>query len=139
MREFVHIGSPEQVRAFREIWIDKARALADDLGLACTVDVANDPFFGRGATLIAASQREQSLKFELLVPVISEERPTACISFNYHQDHFGTTWDLTLQDGQPAHTGCVAFGMDRLAVALFVRHGLQTQDWPQSLRNNLQI
>jgi seryl-tRNA synthetase len=139
MREFVHIGSPEQVRAFREVWIERARGLADDLGLTCSVDVANDPFFGRGATLIAASQREQSLKFELLVPVISEERPTACISFNYHQDHFGVTWNLKRQDGQPAHTGCVAFGMDRLAVALFVRHGLQTQDWPRSLRATLQI
>jgi seryl-tRNA synthetase len=139
MREFVHIGSQEQVRAFREAWMVRARALVDDLGLTYSVDVANDPFFGRGATLIAASQREQSLKFELLVPVISNDQPTACISFNYHQDHFGVTWDLKQPGGQPAHTGCVAFGMDRLAVALFACHGLQTHQWPSSVRGVLQL
>ena len=26
------------------------------------------------------------------------------------------------------HTGCVAFGMDRLAVALFATHGIKTDD-----------
>ena len=43
---------------------------------------------------MAMSQIEQALKFELLVPVHSAEQPTACMSFNYHRDHFGTTWNL---------------------------------------------
>jgi seryl-tRNA synthetase len=139
MREFVHVGSPEQVKAFREAWLRRAQILADDLGLAYSVDLANDAFFGRGASFIAASQREQSLKFELLVPVISNDRPTACMSFNYHQDHFGAAWDLKQQNGQPAHTGCVAFGIDRLALALFVRHGLRIDLWPQSVLTTLQV
>jgi hypothetical protein len=56
------------------------------------------------------------------------------MSFNYHQEHFGATWGLTLADGTPAHTGCVAFGMDRLTLALFVRHGLDLDAWPASVR-----
>lgn len=139
MREFVHIGSPDQVKAFREDWLSRAQALAGDLGLVYSVELANDPFFGRAGTYISASQREQSLKFELLVPVISTDRLTACMSFNYHQDHFGTTWGLEQQNGQPAHTSCVAFGMDRLAIALFVQHGLRTLDWPASVRAVLQL
>ena len=43
--------------------------------------------------MLANNQRDQGLKFELLVPVNSAEKPTACLSFNYHQDHFGSTWE----------------------------------------------
>jgi seryl-tRNA synthetase len=139
MREYVRIGTPEQIAAFRDAWVDRAVALADQLGLNHRVDLANDPFFGRGGQLAAASQREQALKFELLVPVRSHEEPTACMSFNYHQDHFGLTWDLVLADGSPAHTGCVAFGMDRLAVAMFATHGLEVGAWPASVRKALRV
>ncbi len=48
------------------------------------------------------------------------------MSFNYHKDHFSKTWGLVGEDGATAHTGCVAFGMDRLAIALFAIHGLES-------------
>jgi hypothetical protein len=51
------------------------------------VDVANDLFFGRGGKIVADSQRELKLKFELLMPVNDGAPPTACMSFNYHMDH----------------------------------------------------
>ena len=139
MREYVRIGTPAQIQAFRTEWIDRAKGIADALGLPYTLDVASDPFFGRGGQLMAASQVEQALKFELLIPVISEEKPTACMSFNYHQDHFGETWGLKTPDGAPAHTGCVAFGMDRLAVALFATHGVGVAQWPESVRDALAV
>jgi seryl-tRNA synthetase len=139
MREYVRIGRPEQIQIFREQWIGRAKQIADRLGLPYHVDVANDPFFGRAGQMMAASQRQQALKFELLVPVISEDKPTACMSFNYHQDHFGKTWDLAGADGAPCHTGCVAFGMDRLAVALFAVHGEDAADWPAAVREALQL
>jgi seryl-tRNA synthetase len=139
MREYVRIGTAAQIHDFREEWIERATALADRLGLSYRVDLANDPFFGRGGQIVAMAQREQALKFELLVPVRSAEEPTACMSFNYHQDHFGLTWDLTLPSGEPAHTGCVAFGMDRLAVAMFATHGADVETWPASVREALRV
>jgi seryl-tRNA synthetase len=139
MREYVCMGTEAQIHAFREQWMGRAKALADRLELSYRMDLASDPFFGRGGQLVAASQIEQALKFELLVPVRSEAEPTACMSFNYHQDHFGLTWDLKLQDGTAAHTGCVAFGMDRLAVALFATHGLDVAAWPAGVREALRI
>ena len=45
------------------------------------------------------------------------------MSFNYHREHFGETWGLRDAKGEVLHTGCVAFGMDRLAVAMFATHG----------------
>jgi hypothetical protein len=32
--------------------------------------------------------------------------------------------------GERAHIGCVAFGMDRLAVAMFHTHGTDLAKWP---------
>ena len=119
------IGTPEQIHDFRERWMTRAPGIADSLGLNYRVDQASDPFFGRGGKLMAISQIEQSLKFELLIPVRSAEEPTACMSFNYHRDHFGTTWGLSDEAGEVSHTGCVAFGIDRLALALFSAHGAE--------------
>ncbi|RJF66119.1 amino acid--[acyl-carrier-protein] ligase [Rhodopseudomonas palustris] len=139
MREYVCIGAPADVAAFRERWMVKAQAIARDLGLAFRVDTASDPFFGRVGRMKAISQQQQALKFELLVPLRSEESPTACMSFNYHREHFGVTWGIDDADGAPAHTGCVAFGMDRLAVALFATHGIDTSAWPASVREVLAL
>ena len=41
--------------------------------------------------------------------------------------------------GEVAHTGCVAFGMDRLAVAMFATHGAETKAWPHSVREALKL
>ena len=126
MREFVAIGAPDAATAFRESWMERAAGLRRLARPRYRIDPASDPFFGRGGQMVGRFQVEQALKFELLVPVRSAEKPTACMSFNYHRDHFGPTWDLQDADGEPAHTACVAFGMDRLAVALFAAHGTRT-------------
>src|SRR6201997_5067326 len=137
MREYVCIGSPDDVASFRERWMVRAQGIARDLGLSFKVDQASDPFFGRVGQMKAVSQKQQSLKFELLVPLRSEAQPTACMSFNYHRDHFGTTWDIKDVNGEPAPTGCVAFGMDRLAVAMFHTHGIDLAKWPPAVREVL--
>jgi seryl-tRNA synthetase len=134
MREYVCIGTPDRVLAFRERWMERAQGIAVDLGLIFAVDYANDPFFGRVGQMKAVSQKQLSLKFELLVPLRSEEeKPTACMSFNYHRDHFGAAWDIRNADGSPAHTACIAFGMDRLAVAMFQTHGRNVAKWPAAV------
>jgi seryl-tRNA synthetase len=117
-------------------WCGRRRLRATS---AFRVDYASDPFFGRVGQMKAVSQKQQSLKFELLVPLRSEQHPTACMSFNYHRDHFGTTWDIKDADGEPAYTGCVAFGMDRLAVAMFHTHGTDLTKWPDGVRQLLDL
>ena len=139
MREFVCVGTPEQVLEFRTRWMFLAQRLAKQLGLEHRIAPASDPFFGKGGRLAAMSQLEQSLKFELLIPLSPKEGPTACMSFNCHRDHFSSVWDLITENGDKAHTGCVAFGMDRLALALFKTHGLDLGKWPVVVRENLSI
>jgi seryl-tRNA synthetase len=139
MREFVCIGSPEQTQDFQNQWVTRAKALAETLGLSATIAPANDPFFGSGNSFLKAQQRAQKLKFELLTPVMSEQKLTACMSFNYHRDHFGAVWDIQSETGEVAHTACVAFGLDRLTRALFVEHGLSLKDWPKSVSDALAL
>jgi len=137
MREYVRVGTPAQVETFRSDWMERAMTFIDDLGLPHTIDVANDPFFGRPGKLQADIQREQQLKFELLIPVNENAEPTACLSFNYHQDHFGGLWGITTPDGAAAHSGCVAFGLERLTLALLRHHGFNPGDWPARVRGAL--
>ncbi|TXN27322.1 amino acid--[acyl-carrier-protein] ligase [Methylobacterium sp. WL19] len=137
MREYVRMGSPDQVLAFRELWLERGTAMMRELGLPIAVDPANDPFFGRAGRMLANNQRAQGLKFELNVPVNSEEKPTACLSFNYHQDHFGTIWDIRQADGEVAHTACVGFGLERITLALLRHHGLDIEAWPDVVRDRL--
>jgi seryl-tRNA synthetase len=139
IREFVRIGSSEQVLAFRQLWLDRAQEFAGSLDVPFIVDVANDPFFGRPGRLMADSQREQKLKYELLIAIDNEAKPTACMSFNYHLNHFGEAWNIETADGSPAFSGCVGFGLERLTLALFRYHGLDVAGWPERLRHTLRL
>jgi seryl-tRNA synthetase len=133
MHEYVQLGTPEQVLGFRNGWIDQARALVDSLRLPFHVDLANDPFFGRAGRLVASSQRDKNMKFELLIPITGAE-PTACGSFNYAEDHFTEAWQITMQDGTKAVSGCIGFGMERMTLALFRHHGFDPNRWPAPVR-----
>jgi seryl-tRNA synthetase len=138
-REYVRVGTPEAVRAHRDLWLERGQEMLRAMQLPVHADVANDPFFGRAGRMLAINQRDQALKFELLVPICSEEKPTALVSCNYHQDHFGHAYDITLADGSPAHTACVGFGLERIALALFRWHGFDVERWPLGVRRTLEL
>lgn len=138
-REYVCLGTPEQVLAFRETWLRRGREIVEGLDLPMHIDVANDPFFGRAGRLMSDAQRAQKLKFELLIPVNDPANPTACVSFNYHMEHFGEAWNLLDADGNLAHTACVGFGMERLTLALLRHHGTDIARWPAALRHRLRL
>lgn len=137
MREFIRVGSPDEVVAWRDTWLQRGLDLLKGLGLPVQSDVANDPFFGRGGKMMAASQRDQRLKFEILVPVISEEKPTAICSFNWHQDHFSSVFGIETSDRQMANTACLGFGLERVTLALLKTHGFDPKQWPQEVRAQL--
>jgi seryl-tRNA synthetase len=135
-REIVRLGEPETVVAWRDTWRDRAIGLLQGVGLDAHFDVASDPFFGRQGRMLAASQREQALKFEVLVQIAGDE-PTAVASFNYHHDHFTATYGLAMAGADIAHTACLGFGLERISLALFHTHGLDTARWPDPVRAEL--
>jgi seryl-tRNA synthetase len=135
-RELVRIGEPQTVGNWRQAVQERALGLLARLGLEVSSEVASDPFFGRAGRMLAASQRDQELKFELVAPIAGDE-PTAVASFNYHQDHFATTFGIELGDGGTVHTACVGFGEERVVLALFAAHGLDVDRWPSAVRREL--
>ena len=137
VREFVRAGTPQQVLTWRDLWLQRGLALLTSLGLPARSEVAADPFFGRGGKLLAVNQKEQQLKFEVLVPVVSAAEPTALCSFNFHQEHFAATFGIHTADGQTANTACLGFGLERIVMALFKTHGFELREWPAEVRRRL--
>ena len=138
-REYVRLGLPQEALSHRDFWLKRGQEMLQAVGLDATAVVANDPFFGAAKRLMAATQREQTLKFELVVPITSSEKPTAVVSCNYHLDHFGHAFDIKTADGQIAHTACIGFGLERIALALFKKHGFDPATWPSEVRTLLAI
>ena len=137
MREFVRIATPTAVQEWREQWAKRGLEFLHSLGLPAIQAPANDPFFGPGGRLLAASQQEQELKFELLAPVSTDQPTTAIMSLNYHQEHFTELFDIHTADSKLAHTACTGFGLERITLGLFRAHGFDVQQWPVEVRRKL--
>ena len=137
MHEFVHIGAPESVLAFRDDWLSRQQQMMDDLGLKITVEVANDPFFGRAGSMLAANQRE---RVEVRAARDGVERSAT------HRDRFvqpphgsphRKVRDLRRRVALEAHSACVGFGLERIVLALFAAHGLDAGRWPHDVSKRL--
>jgi hypothetical protein len=68
------------------------------------------------------------------VPLGEGGRSLAVASLNDHEIHFGEAFDLRLPGGAVASSACVAFGLERLLLAVLVQHGLDPAAWPPALR-----
>jgi seryl-tRNA synthetase len=139
MHEFVRLGTPDEALEHRNYWLERGQEIFRSVGLEVQPVVANDPFFGRGGKVQKAIQREQDLKYEFVIPICSAEKPTAIGSSNYHLDHFGSVFGIRTADGEVAHSACVGFGLERVALALFKTHGLDPKSWPIDIRNVLAL
>jgi seryl-tRNA synthetase len=134
--EFVYVGTPDGALEHRDRWLARGRDLLSNLGLDVASEAANDPFVGRAAPMLAESQRDKELKFELVALVATEE-PRAIASANYHEAHFGEAFSIHLEDASPAHTACIGFGLERITLALLRRHGIEVDRWPEAVSERL--
>jgi seryl-tRNA synthetase len=137
MHEYVYVGDPDRAQLHRDGGLERGLDLLGRLGLDVDAVPANDPFFGRLGTMLATNQLDEALKMEIVSPVCSTERPTAIMSANCHRDHFGVPFGITDASGGTAHSACVAFGVDRVTLALLKTHGLDPMSWPSSVRDML--
>jgi len=134
MREVIFVGSKDYVLENREIARQRMMPVLEELGLAYRVESATDPFFVGEFRKQAAFQSAFQLKFEIRARLPFKDSTLAVGSYNYHQDFFGRHLNIQLPDGSPAHTGCVAFGLERMAFAFLAQYGLDSKNWPSSVR-----
>ncbi|CAG1019032.1 Amino acid--[acyl-carrier-protein] ligase 1 [Burkholderiaceae bacterium] len=107
MRELVCLGRSAEVQAHLKNFRAKIKAFTERLDLPVEVAIATDPFFDRSSSRAAMQQ---------LFPVKEEfvyGGKVAIASINFHRNFFGERCRITTADGEPAFTGCVAFGIER--------------------------
>jgi len=131
MREVIFVGSKDFVLENRERARLRMAEVLEKIGMAYRVESANDPFFIGEFRKQAAFQSAFQLKFEIRARLPFSDSTLAVGSYNYHQDFFGRNLNITLPDGSPAHTGCVAFGLERIAFAFLAQFGLDRAGWPE--------
>ena len=140
MREFVFVGTPDAAQLFRDSWLDRAIETLASLGLAVDAVPANDPFFGRAGRMLVSAQLRENLKVEIVVPLYGDlSEGTAIASANCQRDHLTAAFGIQTADGAVAHGACVAFGMERVTLALLRTHGLELQAWPADVRALLEL
>ncbi len=125
MREIVCLGTKAETVAF----LQRAQAAVDDflhlMDLPVEWLTATDPFFQPQSNPKYLLQRVQPTKHEA-----TYGGDLAIASTNLHHDHFGTAFGLT-RDGEPAHSACLAFGIERWLFAIIDRYGLDSESWPR--------
>jgi len=138
MREIIFIGNGKHVLEQREIGRQRMTSILEEFGLAYQVESANDPFFIGEFRKQVAFQSAFQLKYEIRASLPFSGKTLAVGSYNYHQDFFGRNLNISLPDGSPIHTGCIAFGLERMAYAFLSQYGLDKKQWPVAVREGVQ-
>lgn len=137
LRENVRVGAPDDVQAWRSHEMGRGLVAMQSLGLPSRLALATDPFFGRGGRMLSSNQLAQELKFEVVVAAYGDDAETAVASFNYHEDHFSKPFEIRSADGAIAHTACLGFGLERIALCMLKVHGLSPSGWAAPIRAKL--
>jgi seryl-tRNA synthetase len=137
MREIIYVGPKDFVLDNREAARKKVADLLEDWGLAYRVEGASDPFFIGDFKKQVAFQGAFQLKYEIRAAIPHRAGTLAVGSYNFHQDFFGRHLDIAMEDGTPVCTGCVAFGLERMAYAFVAQYGLDRSAWPEAVRRGV--
>ncbi|GAB2620190.1 hypothetical protein GCM10027168_60320 [Streptomyces capparidis] len=117
MREIVCVGERDAVLDHLQVFRKKVSGFLADLGLPVDIQAASDPFFDASAGRALMAQ---------LFPVKEEfvfDGALAIGSLNFHRNFFGERCEIRTANGEPAFTGCVAFGLERWISALTSHFG----------------
>ena len=125
MREIVFIGSEIQIIEKRDEYLKKAEDFISTLQLEGNIKIANDPFFKKADAAKAEFQKKFKLKYEMNLINWDTGNEIAVGSFNYHHTHFAAAYNIQLSNGQPAHSCCIAFGLERLTYTVVSQIGVQ--------------
>lgn len=122
MREIVCVGGRDEVLEHLQMFRKRVSGFLEALGLPVEIQAATDPFFDASAGRALMAQ---------LFPVKEEfvfDGSLAIGSLNFHRNFFGERCEISTADGEPAFTGCVAFGLERWISALTSHFGLSEDE-----------
>jgi hypothetical protein len=141
VRELVFLGGDQFIKERREQAVRLIQALLERWDLEGQIETATDPFFATVYATKALWQRSMDVKHELRLylspPDATAPRSVAVGSVNLHGAFFGERFAISNGQGEPAHSACVGFGLERWVLALFTQYGFEAENWPESLRGVL--
>lgn len=135
LREVVFLGSADYVRETRETTMRMIQDWATAWQLYGELLPANDPFFTDDYEAKAVHQHRLAMKYEYRAVLPGTGKTLAVLSSNLHAVTFGKAFDIRV-GGMRANTGCLGFGLERLALAIVLQHGLDPAAWPEGLRRD---
>src|SRR5690606_10466374 len=135
LREIIFIGSADYVRETRETCMKMIEDWATAWSLYGELLPANDPFFTEDYEAKAVHQHRLAMKYEYRAVLPGTGRTLAVLSSNLHAATFGKAFDIRV-GGMRANTGCLGFGLERLAIAVVMQHGRDPARWPERLRRD---
>jgi hypothetical protein len=124
MREVVGLGGAEDVKAFLARGRLRVARFVDELGLSIEWTAATDPFFDASRNPKFFAQKLDPVKTEMV-----HRGRLAIGSINFHRNFFGDTFAIHHR-GEPAFSGCIAFGLERWIRAILDAHGPDAASWP---------
>jgi hypothetical protein len=136
LREIVFLGSADYVRETRETCMRMIQDWATSWALYGELLPANDPFFTDDYEAKAVHQHRLAMKYEYRAVLPGTGKTLAVLSSNLHSATFGKAFEIRGADGMRANTGCIGFGIERLAIAIAMQHGLDPAQWPDGLRRD---
>lgn len=138
MLELVLVGDEGYVENVRGEMIARIWELFGHLGLKGFVETASDPFYFPSDAVKSNYQIMAATKYEF-VAVTEPAFQCAVASFNNVGNSLCKNFNIRLASGDFAHSGCIAFGLDRVVVALCWAHGCSLEHWPASVIDELQL
>ncbi len=132
MREIICVGVKNDVLDLRQKALALMKERLTEWGLNSFLATASDTFFAAEFTRLADFQRTFGLKYEVRARLAAPDDSLAIASANYHQDFMGKGFDIQAE-GQPAHSFCVGYGLERCVYAFLTQHGLEQSNWPDAV------
>jgi hypothetical protein len=136
MREIIVAGSQTEVVRKLGLIARAVRRFLLRVQLPTKTVPATDSFFLGEARGRRVLQKLANLKNEIIYTTLRDSS-LALGSINDHRDHFGRRMRIALPDSSTARTGCVAFGLERLALAFVDRHGTDRARWPRPVARGI--
>ncbi|MFD4831750.1 hypothetical protein ACFWPV_18135 [Streptomyces uncialis] len=121
MREVLYLGTKHGATEHLEQGAVFVQELAGRLGLELTRAPADDPFYDKGGS------RARLMALDPVKHEFSAPDGTAIASVNRHRNFFGERLDIRAGADGPAHSACVAFGVERWVHAMILAHGTPEQ------------
>ena len=132
LREVIFLGSPSFIKNTRFKTVKLLNQFVTNWQINGELISSNDPFFTNEFKTKASFQLHFDMKYEYKAKLPYENKTLAIMSSNIHGTTFSKNFNLKSKKNV-IHTGCLGFGLERLALVIIAQHGYKSNKWPKKM------